>query len=300
MSLYDPNHQSPDEIAAALDRDRAALAASLGALRARVTGAAVLDLALDVAKARIGPATRAVDRAVCANPTAALMVGAGLAWLVLGGKRHARCDSLESTLAGTKFEALSRWEDEGGPVTDLPVSDLAAADLAWLTEADTLRDRATRALDRIEVAARAGLRPVADVARARAEVLADLARDTRHAMMLGLENLSSGTQQRLLAVREEAYAMRGAAARKTARLIEDRPVAAGILASAIGAALAAALPRTQTEDRLLGAERDRLMSKAQQMLSAERVRAAAAAAALASSGAGEAAQGARRSVVGAL
>ena len=48
---------------------------------------------------------------------AGIVLGVGLAWLVLG--RKAGPSLPEPPLAGTKYEALSRWEDEGGPPAPL-------------------------------------------------------------------------------------------------------------------------------------------------------------------------------------
>ena len=136
-------------------------------------------------------------------------------------------------------------------------------------------------LARIDAAARAHLRPAAEIAASRAAVLAGLARDTRAAMQRGPETLTGGVQTHVLAPCETAYAARLAAARHGVRLIEERPLTAGAVKVALGATVAAALPRTATEDRILGPERDRLLSSARQVLDQERRRAAAVAAHLA-------------------
>jgi hypothetical protein len=66
----------------------------------------------------LAPYLQAVAGAVKANPIAAVLVGVGVAWLIWG--RKADRATAEAPLAGTRFEALSRWEDEGGPVAPLP------------------------------------------------------------------------------------------------------------------------------------------------------------------------------------
>ena len=268
MQPHDRSDESAAEIAAELDRDRAALALTLDGLRDRLSADALIGDALSLAQAQVGPAARMLDSAVRANPLAAAMIGIGLAWLVLG--RRSGPQKQPPALAGTRFEALTRWEDEGGPVAPLP-----DPDDAWIAEADRLRDTASTALARISAAARAGLHPVAEIAASRAAVLTDLARDTRAAMLHGLESLTTGAQSRILSAREAAYVARIAATRQGARLIEERPLTAGAVAVALGAAVAAALPRTATEDRILGPERDRLLSRAHHVLDRERARAAA-------------------------
>lgn len=268
MQQHDVKDQTPAEIAAGLDRDRADLALAIDGLRDRFSVDALLGDAVDVAKTNLAPYGRALDTAVRSNPAAAVMAGVGLAWLIFGRKGGGLAGEAASSLAGTSIEAVSRWEDEGGNPAPRP-----EIEEAWIDEADSLRARASEMLSRIDAAARDRLQPVAEIARQRAEVLTGLAMDTRRVMRRGLEGLAVDAQDRILAVREKAYAARGAAIRQGTRLIEDRPVLAGAIGMAIGAAMAAVLPRTATEDRLFGRDRDRLLAQAQAALRAETVRA---------------------------
>ncbi len=276
MPPLEMKNQTPDDIAATLERERQELAISLDGLRSRLSAEMLIGDALGYAKANLGPYARALDGAVRANPMAAVMAGVGLAWLVLG-RRNVASMPPEAPLAGTKFEALSRWEDEGGPVAPLP----DPAETAWISEADVVRNRASRALARIDAAARQTLRPAAELASDRARVLADLARATQAVMLRGLDTLSAEARDRVLALREEAYAARIAALRQGTRLIEQRPLTTGAISMAIGVAVAAAFPGTATEDRLFGQERDRLLVKAQDALRQERRRVGKTAARLA-------------------
>lgn len=66
-----------------------------------------------------------------------------------------------------------------------------------------------------------------------------------------------------------------AALRETAHHAANRPLALGAVGMALGAALANALPRTAFEDRLFGAERDKLAAQAEQALRQEAARAKA-------------------------
>ena len=265
MQRHDMNDPSAEQIAASLERERADLAQTIDGLRNRLSVDALIGDALAYAKENMAPYARALDGAVRAHPMAAVMAGVGLAWLVLGRKGNG---VPADALAGTKFEALSRWEDEGGPVAPLP-----DADRRWIAEADALRDKATSALARIDAAARQRLRPAAEIARDRAQVLADLAKATRTTMLRGLDTMTTEARDRILAAREQAYAARMTAVRQGTKLIEERPVMAGAIGMAIGAAVAAALPRTKTEDRLFGQERDLLLARAHETLQQEKARA---------------------------
>ena len=56
-------------------------------------------------------------------------------------------------------------------------------------------------------------------------------------------------------------------------LFERQPLVIGALAFAVGAAIAALLPKTRTEDNYLGARRDALMDEAERIYHEERARA---------------------------
>lgn len=267
------DHDLPDvaQIEAELARDRATVADTLDALRDRMTGDALMQDAKSLLVDNIGPLTARLDQTVRANPLAVAMIGIGAAWLLFGGRRDPRSDQSlpERTLAGTRRDALIRWEDEGGPAFDPASQD----DTAWVHESDSLRDRARDALARIENAAKVGLATVAETAEERADVLSRYASDAARALRRGLEDLPSATQDRLVALREQAYRAPSAAAAAPRQFLEEQPLIAGAVALAMGAGVAAALPRTSAEDRLFGAERDRLMDHAAAMLRAERARA---------------------------
>jgi ElaB/YqjD/DUF883 family membrane-anchored ribosome-binding protein len=76
--------RSPAAIAAELEQDRASLARSIERLRDRLTPDAVLDDARDFARTNVAPFAEVLEGAVRANPVAAVLVGAGVAWLALG------------------------------------------------------------------------------------------------------------------------------------------------------------------------------------------------------------------------
>ena len=259
MQRHDMKDLSADELATNLERERAELAQNIDGLRDRLSVDALMGDAFGYAKANMAPYARALDGAVRAHPIAAVMAGVGLAWLVFG--RRTSSSPPEVPLAGTKFEALARWEDEGGPVAPLP-----DADGAWMADTDALRNTASGVLAQIDEAARQRLRTAADVALDRAQVLADLAKSTRMAMMQGLDNLTTEARDRILMIREQAYAARIATVRQGTKLIEEQPIMVGAIGMAIGAVVAAALPRTPTEDRMFGQDRDRLISRAQEAL----------------------------------
>ena len=256
------------QIESDLERERTALASNLANLGSRLTMDSLVSETSNLVKGNLGPLTRGIDRTVRANPLAVAVIGAGVAWLAFG--RRGAQDTTTPDLAGTRYEALSRWEDEGGPPAPLPEPDCAE----WLAETDRLHTRARDALGRIAAAAKNRIGASDLTAADRAAVVARFATDARRTLRRGLEGLPAATQDQIVALREKAYLAHRNAVTNTGRMIEDEPMLAGCFALAIGAGIAAALPRTTVEDRLLGAERDRLVDQAKVVLRHERARAA--------------------------
>jgi hypothetical protein len=259
--------ETPREIEAQLDHDRHALSASVDALLKRFSLDSLWSDGASLIKANAGPYTQALDAAVRGNPVALALTAVGLAWLILG--RRGQPDVDASLLAGTKFEAEARWEDEGGPVADLPETDAL-----WMEEADRLRLRASSLIARINAAVRNNLAPAADLAKSRADVVASLAKDVRRVMARGLENVTGSARDTALAARERAYMMRIAAGKVGAETVRDNPALAGLALAAAGAAVAALLPQSAFENRLLSAPRDRFVGEAKRVLKDERQRVA--------------------------
>lgn len=245
------------EIETSLERERLALAQSLVALRHRLSPAALVAEGKQALVAQAAPLVSKVDGAVRAHPVAAAAAGVALAALVFGRKSmsdHAAATEVPA-LSGTRFEALTRWEDEGGPPAPEPVD----PEEDWLSEARGLRRNARELLRQIDDAARRGLAPAAQLAKHRAEVMSALAVETRQALGKGLESLSGAARDQALTARERIYLGRIAMAEKGRAQLETHPLMTGALLASAGALLAWLFPPTETEDRLLGETRDRLV-----------------------------------------
>lgn len=267
MQHHDTNPETPRQIEAQLDRDRDALTAAFGSLRDRFSLESLWSDGASLVKANAGPYGQALDAAVRANPVALALTAVGLAWLILGRRGQPSVDP--SPLAGTKFEAEARWEDEGGPVSDLPETDAL-----WMEEADRLRLRASGMVARINAAMRDKLAPAADLAANRDDVVTSLAKDVRRVMARGLENLTGTARDAALAARERAYTARVSAGKVGAEAVRDNPFVMGLALAAAGAAVAALLPQSALENQALAAPRDRVVADAKRILQEERRRVA--------------------------
>lgn len=270
--------QTTRQIEEDLARDRAALAETFDRLGERLSPERMTDDTVRLIRDNLGAGLRAVDAAVRANPLALALAGAGVAWLVFGARRGD-----PSRDADVPEPPIERWESEGGRVVedDQPphlTQQADARDSDWSRRLGDLRRMARVKLSRISRGAR-------HAAADRAAVVAEFTREAKTVLASGLDGLDGAARDRVVAAREAAYAAvlkAEEAARKgtraTGRMVEDHPLEAGALALALGASLAAMLPRTEAEDRAFGAESDRLMAEALRVLKAERDRALAAAA----------------------
>lgn len=254
------HHVDPRLIEADIERDRAELAATLDALQNRVSVDALTKEALGLLRTNSANYVSSIDAAVRANPVAVALVGAGLAWLIFGKR-----PTVEKPMA--KTEALLAWEDDGGPARPsderLPI---------WADKTDGLRQKASAALRELD----ARTEPH-EFAQKRAGVLAAFTEGLHHGFRDGLEGLSRTAQDKIIAAREAAYAARlrlervaRSSSRETGQMIEDHPMVMAAVMLALGAALGASLPRSTVEDKAFGAERDRLMRRAADVLAQEK------------------------------
>ncbi len=267
------HHSDTRTIETELEHDRARLSATLEELNERVSVDHLAKEALGMIKTNAAAYTSSIDRAVRSNPLALTVTGIGLAWLIFGGRN----EPSEPSVA-----VVRRWEDEGGspmPTHGVAARHAADRDTEWFIRLDALRNTASQALRRLEKEARSCTGDVRDFASDRAKILASFTDDMRTNLQHGLDALSEAARERIVKAREAAYSAHLRAAqtartggREAERLINEHPMIASALAMALGAAFAAALPRTRTEDLAFGEESDRLMDRAATLLKEERDR----------------------------
>lgn len=263
--------KSMTEIEQSLERDRQALAQALVALRHRLDPATLIAEGKEALMSRASPLVSRVDSTVREHPLAAAAAGVALAALIFGRKAISSHDGpvVTPVTTGTRYEALTRWEGEGGPSAPEPVD----PEEEWLTEARGLRRNARKMLRQIDDAARRGLAPAAQLAKHRAEVVSALAVDTRDALGRGLESLTGTAREQAILARERIYMGKVALAEKSRVQVEEHPLLTGAILAAAGAGLAFLFPQTETEDRLMGEARDRLMNDAINAAKAEAMKA---------------------------
>jgi len=261
------------------EQTRSRIADTLEELRACMTpGQVVNQLADRVGDAGAREFLSNLKRQTVDNPVPVALIGAGLAWLMLGRRRdssssspigqahehlaegtNAAAEAIRNTAeaaaraAGRKSsewseaasQTGSQWRDKAAGIADDASERIgSAADGARqsIYEAkDATLQMAGSVGDQIQRGASAGYEAISDSARRTTAAMADSAR------LAGQRTLESGT------------ALFGS--------VRQQPLVLAGLGIAIGAMIGALLPQTETEDRLLGESSDQLRERAQDFAS---------------------------------
>jgi hypothetical protein len=224
MKGHNGHNRDPREIEADLDRTRAQLGNTLEELQRKLSPGEFFDQALSyVRSSGGGEFVSNLRYTVAQNPVPVGLVGFGLAWLMMSGRGGGSVG--ESQLGTSEPGGTSRI---GGMASDA-------------------RARTTSAARR----AREGL----GQARTSVERVASGGRERVHQLSHGVrENIS----------RVSSMGRHGAVRARSGfeYLLNEQPLVLGAVGIALGAALAAGLPRTQREDELLGEARDEFLEDA--------------------------------------
>lgn len=278
--------RDPDTIEKEIASERARLAASLKELDARFSPEAIVDQAADAVRrhgAKLGDMAKG-------NPLAVALIGSGMAWFLAGAKsapeepgppRATRppvpptADPHPKARAqGPSAAAHDPRVKPTPPGLSQPDALMAGFDSRVAAADDAMRREETEGDETMsmtgtgysDIEAEGGF-------RTRARHSADSLRARLHD---GLDKLPDAARARILSARLkaieaqsaiEAQIMRGSdGVRRTAR---ENPLLVGAIAFGLGAAIAAALPRTSTENRVVGAHRDSLLDEADRIFREE-------------------------------
>lgn len=120
---------------------------------------------------------------------------------------------------------------------------------------------------------------VSDTAHDLASTVSERASSLRDRLHEGTESLSDDARQRVVAARERAMDARDAAMDygrqgrdRAVDLFQEQPLIAGALAAAFGAAIGAALPRSDMEDDYFGEQSDHLFDEADRIFEDEKAK----------------------------
>ena len=293
-----PGSKSPEEVQREARQSRAEVEQTLDAIQERLSPGQLFEQAVEYMRSSNGnDFVRNLGARVRDNPLPIVLVGTGLAWLMLSSTRSRRRGYYDDDLleeypeddydTGDSAEYRGRASSATLPAARIPQrrqklrragQGLRRGGAAARAAGPGRRDRALRGRDGTVLGSRAaGKRLAMDFrgtlgggARARAGVAPGRRRPG-----------GAGRTGQYL-----RHGVRGAgqygrrAQSGFAHMLEEQPLVAGAIGLAVGAAIGAALPKTETEDEWLGDTRDQLKERARRMTreQLERARAAARAA----------------------
>lgn len=258
------------------EQTRTALARNLDELRARISPGYLVDQAVDYAKESTGGEFyRNLTRQVAANPFPVILIGAGVAWLAL-----AKASSSPTTTRGAPDPARDFQDAQGRTAEGAQQAGEAIGE--WASQASTgARNAANYATD------------IADSLRTKTE-------DTRSGMISKINETASSVRDEVSSTFESAKertTSAAASAQDTASAAYERasdiagranstvagsagalgqkwsdavefckgqPLLLAGLGLTIGGVLGAIIPRSDTEDTLMGETSDRLKNQAQE------------------------------------
>jgi len=275
----DPHGQSSAEIEADVERTRARVTDTIEALRDRMSPGQVMDQLVDYARESGGADfMRNLGASVRDNPLPLLLVGAGLGWMMLSSGRRPvtypatrRPDPDMALLPppsagpglGTRAGEAARHAGERvqGTYSDMRHRTASGMDSVRDSAAQTYAagaDMASRAAGAASDAATRVGRTASDLAGQASEGLQSARRSVRASYYDATDSVARGYG----AASERAGMLADRTRAGLSRVAEEQPLLFGALGLALGAALGAMLPRTRTEDRLMGEASDALANRA--------------------------------------
>lgn len=235
------NGKSASVLEREADETRERLVATLDELRHRMTPGQVVDQVVEFARdSGGGEFARNLGQQMLANPMPVVLMGAGLAWLMLGPRSNSSPASSGAAKGGAERSAQH------------------AADRAARESRAAARDAAS--------AARRGLHDAGETV----SNLSDGASDTMRNISSRAADTASAVAGRVSSAADAAWegghriADAGySAGSSLSRVFREQPLLVGAMGVAIGAAIAAALPQTEVERDYVGPTSDAFKEEAQ-------------------------------------
>ena len=226
------NGKDPERLERDIDRTRASLGRTVDALERRLSPGELVDQALGMAREHGGEFATNLGRSVRNNPMPVILTGVGLAWM-MASSNEPRAPAYRSAGYGGYQEwtsdGVEEMEESGGESGGRLKSGLRSAKSAL----GSVGEKASRAKDSLKHS----VGSLSDSASGAVSGTGDRMRTQGERMRVQSQRLRSNFET----------------------MMEEQPLIVGAIGIALGAALGAAFPRTEREDRLLGETRDSAM-----------------------------------------
>ena len=256
--------KSSQQLEHAAERSRAQLEGTLDELRAKLSPGQVVDQVVDYARdGKPGQFFSNLGQQAVNNPLPVAIIGASLAWLMMsnGSPPRPGAPTRGNGILKRGTEALSSAGAAVGHAADKASDAMGAVTDAVHSTADTLSDAAHRAGDAVSETA-AHLR---DSSRSTAAELSDRASSAYGDARAKTQQTTAEWSGNAADYGQEvAQSMRGFMA-----LCREQPLILAGLGLAMGAAIGAAFPATDAENRLLGETSDALKDRVANTISGD-------------------------------
>jgi hypothetical protein len=246
---------------------REEIADTLAELRGRMTPGQIVDQVVDYARdSGGGDFFRNLQRQVVSNPLPLALVGASLAWLMMGTRADGARAGSASGIGRGAGEFAQAAADSGRSLYDQAGD---AASTARERAGDMAESARRTAQDWSDAAGAAGASTYGHV-RGVSERLRGLAGSTsdgiRDATSSAYDSAADAARKAADGMRSTTSSLRDGAARAGQTMFEtlkSQPLVLAGIGLAIGAAIGAMLPSSETEDRLMGDASDELKERVQ-------------------------------------
>ena len=258
--LHDKEPRSSTEIESDIRQTRGRMDTTLDELGDRLTARSLLNSALDWWEsrgvgARTGGATKdtyqSVARYVKENPIPALLVGAGVAWMIIeatsSDEEETRVYTEPASHKGKRSDSAMRYYPSEYQGDDQTVT----GGKSGSGIAESAKDKLEHAKEAVAEVAGAAKEKVSALGDAATEAAEDVGRRAQEVYDEG-----RSTARKIGHSIESGY---HSSAEQLENAMEEYPLAVGIGFAALGALVGVLLPRTRREDELLGEQSDQLL-----------------------------------------
>lgn len=289
------NTRSPEEIEREIEDQRSNLTENLESLQDKFSLDTVVRQFGDQFRAHGGDMGRTIVEQARANPVSLAITGIGLAWLMFGSSKNSASKE-QRPYSWSEQNHRGLHAEQGRPYAEPNYSGSRGHDAPSWSQADDDDDKGvgqqlTDGADAVRSSAAQGVAAtrsaVADAAPSVTELGSNMATQVKEQLRTasgriaeGTEHLTEEGRRRVIAARQKALAMRRKALNSTQNgadavsdFYDQQPLVMGALALAVGAAIGGALPRTRTEDDLMGAQSDHLYDEAEKIFEEEKSKA---------------------------
>lgn len=270
--MNEAQSRSPDEVERDIERTRADIDRTLTILQDKISPAAVMDRALRSTRESGGEFAASVGRTARDNPVPLALLGISLAWLMLSNRDRGYQRETVGTMEMDRSDPsrpsaayTETVETTGVASTEYQTADSSSAGSKVGAAGSAVRDKAAGA-----AASAAEMRDKAQAAASDAYRKAGGKIDeVKQRAGETYEQAAARAAQQTDEVHRRATDAKGRVAVRTGDALDDvqgfvreHPILVGAMAVAIGAGLAALLPRTRRENELMGDRSDALKDTA--------------------------------------